>query len=135
MNAMGMLVATNPPSKEQSKDLDFLLDLGQLFTQVVYAQLVCESAALALDGEPGGKRETSVSDCSDLTEAHIDRVFAVFVKDFSQYALSLSSQPAATEQQRDQALGLIKHPVISPDAEAVFVEEVLAHDGAYSMAP
>ncbi len=135
MHALGDLVATNPPSKEQSADLDFLLDIGQLFTQVVYAQLVCESAALAIDGEPGGKRESSVSDCSDLTSAHIDRIFAVFVKDFSQYALSLSSQPAATEAQRDKALALIKHPVVDDESEATFVAEVLSYDGAYSMAP
>ena len=135
MHALGDLVATNPPSKEQSADLDFLLDIGQLFTQVVYAQLVCESAALAIDGEPGGKRESSVSDCSDLTPAHIDRIFAVFVKDFSQYALSLSSQPAATEAQRDKALALIKHPVVDAESEATFVAEVLSYDGAYSMAP
>jgi alkylation response protein AidB-like acyl-CoA dehydrogenase len=135
MTAFGELVATAPPTPEQSKDLDLLLSLGQLFTQVVYGQLICESAALAIDGEQGGKRETSVSDASDLTEAHIDRVFAVFVKDFSEYALSLSSQPAATEAQSDQALGLIKHPVIDPAAEIAFTDEALSHDGAYEMQP
>ncbi len=135
MTAFGLLVASEPPSKEQSKDLDMLLSLGQLFTQVVYAQLICEAAALAIDGEPGGLRESSVSDVTDLTEAHIDRVFAVFVKDFSEYALSLSAQPAASDAQRDQALGLIKRPVIEPAAEQAFAQEALSHDGSYAMAP
>lgn len=135
MTKLGQLFATAAPSKEQTGDLDFLLDLGQLFTQVAYAQLVCESADLSLAGTPGGQRESSTCDSSDLTEAHIDRVFAVFVKDFSEYALSLSQQPAATPEQREQALGLIARPQIDPGAEDVFVAEVLGHDGAYVMAP
>ena len=38
--AFGALVAAAPPTAEQTEDLDFLLTLGQLFTQVVYGQLV-----------------------------------------------------------------------------------------------
>lgn len=135
MTKLGQLFATAAPSKEQAEDLDFLLDLGQLFTQVAYAQLVCESADLSLAGTAEGQRRSSVSDSSDLTEAHIDRVFAVFVKDFSQYALSLSQQPTATEAQREQALGLLARPQIDPAAEDVFVAEVLSHDGAFVMKP
>jgi len=47
----------------------------------------------------------------------------------------LSSQPAATEAQRDKELALIKHPVVDAESEATFVAEVLSYDGAYSMAP
>jgi len=135
MQAMAELVATEPPAKEQSEDLDLLLTLGQLFTQVVYGQLVCESAALAIDGEPGGTRESSVADLTGLTEAHIERIFAVFVKDFSEFALSLYGQASATQAQRDKALGLVRAAVIDADAEAAFVGEVLGHDGAYEMNP
>ena len=135
MTAFGMLVATTPPSKEQSEDLDFLLSIGQLFTQVVYAQLICESAALAIDGEPNGSREGSVADMSDLTEAHVDRIFAVFVRDFSEYALSLSAQAAATAEQRSAAMGLIRPPAFNDEAEAAFVAEVCDYDAAYAMKP
>lgn len=93
--AFGRFMATNPPNDEQARDLDFLLNVGQLFTQVVYAQLICEAAALAIDGEESGAREGSVVDLTDLTEAHVDRIFNVFVRDFSEYALSLASQSAA----------------------------------------
>ena len=133
--AFGALVAAAPPTAEQTEDLDFLLTLGQLFTQVVYGQLVCESAALAIDGVDGGAREGSVSDLSGLTETHVDRIFSVFVRDFSEYALSLYGQPAANDEQRDAALGLVRRPIVDPAAEKAFVDEVLSYDGAYAMRP
>lgn len=135
MTAFGQLIASNPPSKEQADDLDFLLSIGQLFTQVVYAQLILESAALALDGAEGGKRENSVSDFSTLNEGHIDRLFQVFVRDFSEYALSLAGQAAATDDQREAAMGLIKVSNRDESAEAAFYEEVLSYSGVFELKP
>lgn len=133
MTAFGALVATAPPTQEQTEDLDLLLSIGQLFTQVVYAQLICESAALSIDGVEGGRRESSTADSTGLTEAHVDRIFNVFVRDFSEYALALHNQASATESQREQALGLIRTPVVDREAEAAFAAEVLSHDGAYEL--
>jgi acyl-CoA dehydrogenase len=135
MQALGAMLMAAPPSKEQSEDLDFLLTLGQLFTQVVYAQLVAEAAGLALSGDPQGARPGSVSDLTDLTEAHVDRIFAVFVQDVSEYAVALHGQPAATAEQQKGALGLIARPVMPAEAEQAFVEEVLSYDGAWTMTP
>jgi alkylation response protein AidB-like acyl-CoA dehydrogenase len=133
--ALGELLATAPPSKEQSQDLDFLLALGQLFTQVVYAQLVAEAAGLALSEDPQGDRAGSVCDLSDLTEAHVDRVFAVFVQDVAEFAIALHGQPTATEAQQQGALALIRRPLLPAEAEDAFVSEVLSYDGAWTMAP
>lgn len=135
MTAFGQLIATHPPTKEQSDDLDFLLSIGQLFTQVVYAQLILEAAAQAIDGEPDGKRESSVSDLSDLTEAHVDRVFQVFVRDFSEYALSLAGQAVATTAQQSGAQALIRVAHRDNTAEVDFYAEVLAQADAYQMTP
>ncbi len=128
---LGALVATNPPSAEQAKDLDMLLTLGQLFTQIVYAQLVCESAALAIAGEPDGTRATSVAEVSGITPTHINRIFAVFVRDFNDYALSLHDQASATPEQRSRALLMIKQPQVDSSAEAALVDEVKSYDAAY----
>ena len=133
IDAFTQLVMTAPPTEAQHKDLDYLQVLGQLFTQVVYAQLICESAALAMDA--GQTRSGSVSDISDLTEAHIDRIFAVFVQDMAEQAVALNGQPSATDAQRTAALAIIKHPVIDPVAETEFVAEVLSYDGTYEMKP
>ena len=124
----GELVTTAPPTPEQQKDLDYLRSLGQLFTQVVYAQLVCEGAALALDA--GGTRAGTVADLSELDEAHVDRIFAVFVQDASEWALELAGRASTTPEQRDAALRVIAAPEIDAAAEAEFVAEVLSYDGA-----
>ncbi|MGB7982928.1 MAG: acyl-CoA dehydrogenase [Candidatus Nanopelagicales bacterium] len=133
--ALGALLMTSPPSKAQSKDLDFLLTLGQLFTQVVYAQLVAEAADLALSEDTEGARPGSVSDLRDLTEAHVDRMFAVFVQDVAEFAVALHGQPAATQAQQSGALSLIKRPSLPAEAEDAFVAEVLSYDGAWTMTP
>lgn len=135
LTQFGNLIATNPPNAQQAKDLDLLLSIGQLFTQVVYGQLVCEAAALALDGAADGTRGAGVSACAGISELHVDRIFAVFVRDFNHYALDLQSQASASEQQRAGALQLIRSPVIDPDREAAFMAEVVSYDGAYEMAP
>ena len=133
INAFTQLVLTAPPTESQQKDLDYLQVLGQLFTQIVYAQLILESAALAMDG--GHTRPGSVSDLSDLTEAHLDRIFAVFVGDTARLAVELHGQASATEAQSTAAMTLLRKPVIDRAAEDEFVSEVLAYSGAYEMKP
>ncbi|WP_293306476.1 acyl-CoA dehydrogenase [Mycolicibacterium sp.] len=131
IDAFTQLVLTAPPTEAQQKDLDYLQVLGQLFTQIVYAQLILESAALALDD--GETRPGSVSDISDLTEAHLDRMLAVFVGDMAGYAVELHGQASATDAQSAAALTLVRKPVIDAAAENAFVSEVLGYSGAYEM--
>ena len=70
------LLATATPDEAQQKDIDFLLALGEIFTLVVYAQLILENAAIyAVD--------------DDL----LDQIFDVFVRDFSRHALGLHCKP------------------------------------------
>lgn len=131
IDAFTQLVLTAPPTEAQQKDLDYLQVLGQLFTQIVYAQLILESAALALD--EGQTRPGSVSDLSDLTEAHLDRMVAVFVNDMASYAVQLHGQASATDEQSKAAMVIVRKPVIDPAAEDAFVAEVLSYSGAYEM--
>ena len=131
IDAFTQMVLTAPPTEAQQKDLDYLQVLGQLFTQIVYAQLILESAALAIDH--GQTRSGSVSDLSDLTEAHVDRMVAVFVGDMAARAVELHGQASATDAQSSAALALVRKPVIAPTAEDAFVSEVLSYSGAYEM--
>ena len=131
IDAFTQLVLTAPPTEAQQKDLDYLQILGQLFTQIVYAQLILESAALAID--TGATRPGSVSDLSDLTEAHLDRIFAVFVRDMSDQAVALHGQSSATDAQSEAALAILRKPRIEAEAERMFVNEVLSYSGAYEM--
>jgi len=133
IDAFTHLVLTAPPTDAQQKDLDYLQVLGQLFAQIVYAQLILESAALAIDD--GDTRAGSVSDLSDLTEAHLDRIFAVFVRDMADQAVQLHGQASATAAQSTAALTIIRKPLIGPEAEQEFVAEVLSYSSAYEMKP
>ncbi len=133
IDAFTQLVLTAPPTEAQQKDLDYLQILGQLFTQIVYAQLILESAALAIDD--GQTRPGSVSDLSDLTEAHLDRIFAVFVQDMADQAVALHGQASATAAQSTAALTIVRKPRIDAEAEQRFVSEVLSYSGSYEMKP
>jgi len=131
IDAFTQLVLNAPPTEEQQTDLDYLQVLGQMFTEIVYAQLILESAALALDH--GQTRPGSVSDLTDLTEAHVDRMVAVFAGDMSMYAVELHGQASATDDQAKAALSIVRKPVINRAAENVFVDEVLSYSGAYEL--
>src|SRR3954462_229873 len=108
------LLATAPPNEEQQKELGFLLTLGELFTLVVYGQLILEQAALS--GQP---------------DALTDAIFDVMVRDFSAYAVTLHGHPSASKEQRAWVLENVREPV---PGEGIW-SSVEALAGAYEMAP
>jgi acyl-CoA dehydrogenase len=108
------LLSTAPPSEEQQKELGFLLTLGELFTLVVYGQLIIEQAAL-----------------SGLDDATLDAIFDVMVRDFSAYAVTLHGHPTTTAEQRAWALENVREPV----SGAGIWEAIEALSGAYEMTP
>jgi len=114
------LLARATPTEEQAKDVDFLLAVGELFTLVVYAQLVLENAAIYRD---------QVS--ADL----VDQIFDVLVRDFSRHALDLHVKPACTAQQQERALRMIRRPAANPARYERVWREVHALRDAYEMNP
>ena len=129
VQAFGKLMATAAPRGEQTKDLDFLLNVGQIFTQIVYAQLVAEAAALAIDGAPGGTRAGTTTACAGLDENHVNRMFGVFVQDLSEYAVAVHGQASATQEQQAGALALIRRASTDPAAATSLHAEVVAYAG------
>jgi acyl-CoA dehydrogenase len=105
------------PDAEQSKDLDFLMALGEIFALVVYAQLVLENARIyAID------------------EALVDQIFDVFVRDCSRYALQLYSKPSSTPAQMEYCQKMIRKPVLDAARyQRVWDDHVYALRGAYTM--
>jgi len=112
------LLSTAPPGEDQQQDLDFLLALGELFTLVVYGQLVLEQAALA-----------------DVGVDVIDQIFDVLVRDFSAYAVSLHGRASSTGEQQAWALEHVRKPVVDEERFARVFETVRGHAGAYEMRP
>jgi hypothetical protein len=112
------LVTTAGPDAEQAKVLDLLLVLGELFTLVVYGQLILEQAALA-----------------DVDRRLVDQVFDVFVRDFSAYAVDLHGKASASKAQQMWALDHVRAPA-RDDARYGYVwQQVRDLAGTYAMRP
>jgi acyl-CoA dehydrogenase len=107
------------PDDDQRKDVDFLLALGEMFTLIVYAQLVLENAKIY-----------------ELDDAVVDQMFDVMVRDFSKFALQLYSKPSSTEEQMGFCMKMVRKPTADQERyQKVWKEHVLALDGAYEMNP
>lgn len=87
------LLMLAPPSAEQVKDIDLLLILGELFTLVVYGQLILENAL-------------------QLDEDLLEQIFDFMIRDFSKFALQLYSKTSSTRLQQKLCLRLIAKPVV-----------------------
>jgi len=83
------------PDKEQAKNIDFLLTLGELFTLVAYGQLLIEKAKI-----------------DNIEDDLMDQIFDFMVRDFSKFALELYSKASSTDQQMERCLKMIKKPVV-----------------------
>ncbi|MFE5073728.1 acyl-CoA dehydrogenase [Streptomyces halstedii] len=117
-DALCDFVRTAAPDEAQSRDLDLLLSVGQLFALVVHGQLILEQAhATALD--------------TDV----LDELFSVLVRDFSAHAVELHGKESATPVQQDWALGAVRRPVADEARAARVWKRVEALAGAYEMAP
>ncbi len=111
------LLAFARPSKEQASDFDFLLNLGELFTLVVYGQLIIENARIyAID--------------DDL----LDQMFDVMIRDFSRYALQLSTKSVTNARQRFFLRRMLKRPVVdNARFDSIYRQHVAPLHGAYQM--
>jgi alkylation response protein AidB-like acyl-CoA dehydrogenase len=109
------LLATAPPDERQQEELGFLLTLGELFTLVVYGQLILEQAKL-----------------TNQADELVDAIFDVMVRDFSAYAVTLHGHPSTSDAQRAWVLENVREPAGVSDA---VWEQVEALAGAYEMSP
>jgi acyl-CoA dehydrogenase len=116
--AFKTLLAAAAPDAAQQKDLDFMLNVGHLFSLVVYGQLILEQAAL-----------------TGLDDDIIDQIFDFQIRDFSTYAVALHGKPSSTQAQQDWALGAIRKPELDAERFTRVWERVRAYDGAYEMRP
>jgi acyl-CoA dehydrogenase len=111
------LLMTAAPNEEQVKDIDFLLNLGELFTLVAYGQLLIEKNRLDTGGD-------------DL----MDQIFDFMVRDFSRFALQLYSKTSSTPKQMEICMKMIKKPTVNPERfDRIWQEQVYSLNGAYQM--
>jgi len=119
IDVLKKFLLTATPSKEQAEDIDFLLNLGELFTLVAYGQLLIEKAKIEV-----------------VEDDIMDQIFDFMVRDFSKFALQLYSKTGSTEQQMKLCLEMIKKPVKDPERfNRVWEKHITGLDGAYEMNP
>ncbi len=107
------------PSRDQSKDVDFLLAVGEIFIVIVYAQLILENAPIY-----------------DIPDALVDQIFDVLGRDMSGCALQLHGKRTATADQAERCLTMIRRPEVNEEQfDALYEEHVIALSGAYAMNP
>jgi len=112
-------LAAAPPSEEQQKDTDFVMQLGELFTLVVYGQLVLENAEIY-----------------QVEEELVDQIFDFMVRDFAEFALKLYCKASSTEQQMEYFTRMIKKPVVDNERYSrIWNNHVLALKDVYEMNP
>jgi acyl-CoA dehydrogenase len=119
MAAFKEMLAFATPDDAQRQDVDFLLALGEIFTLVVYAQLILENVqAYAVE--------------HDL----LDQVFDFMVRDFSRHALNIYSKPTSSAKQMEYCLRMIRKPAVDAARfERIWSQQVHPLKDAYEMNP
>lgn len=113
------MLAEATPDEAQQKDTDFLMALGEIFTLVVYGQLILENSRLYGIGEDT-----------------VDQMFDCMVRDLSKFALQLYSKPSSTEKQMEYGTKMIRKPAVDHARYGrVWNELVLPLKDAYEMNP
>ncbi len=117
--ALTAFLAKKNITDAQQKDLDFVLTLGELFTLVVYGQLILENATLL-----GVSPDT------------VDQIFDFMVRDFSRFAIELYGRAGTMPEQAGDCLRMLRKPNRDDDRAArLWAGEVLPLADVYEMSP
>jgi acyl-CoA dehydrogenase len=105
------------PNKAQRKDTDFLLTLGEIFTLVVYGQLILENAKIY-----------------NIEDEIVDQIFHFMVGDFSKFALEMYSKTSSTRRQMRLCSMMMKKPAVNKDRfDRVWINHIFALKDLYVM--
>ena len=107
------------PTLAQWEDFDFLLQVGEIFTLIVYGQLILENVK-----------------AYEIQDILIEQIFDNIVRDCSKYALQLYNKPGTTEAQMEYCLKMIKKPSNTKKDQRRFKNVwkiVKSYNGAYEM--
>lgn len=106
------------PSEEQSGNIDYMLAAGELFTLIVYAQLVLENARIY---------------CPDRDL--LEQIFSFLIKDFSEAALKMVLNHENSAEQEKLFSSMIRKPEMDKEGfQRVWENEVFSLKDSYEMA-
>jgi acyl-CoA dehydrogenase len=103
IEALRELLKEAPPTAAQSKNMDYMLQLGELFSLIPYGQLIAENARLY-----------------KVDDALMDEIFRFIVGDFSEYAVRFHCGQRNDARQDELIRRMIRKPDLD-EARAVKV--------------
>ena len=107
------------PDKNQAKNMDFLLYLGEMFTLVAYGQLIIEKFNM-----------------DQFEEDLLEQIFDFMVRDFSENALKLYSKTDTTDIQMDYCQKIIKKPARDMERfSRIWEKHIICLKDSYEMNP
>ncbi len=110
------LLTTSAPDETQMTDMDLMLNFGELFTLIVYGQLILEQAAF-----------------NNVDDDLVDVTFDVLIRDFSSQAVDLMGKRGATAAQQQWAVSALRTPVVDDDRFERVWTQIEQLSGAYEM--
>jgi acyl-CoA dehydrogenase len=117
IDAFKSFLASATPDEAQQQDFDFSLPLVEIFTLIVYGQLILENA-----------------DIYKIDQDIVDQIFDFMVRDFSNFALELHNKPSSTPEQMEFCARMLKKPAVDQERyQRVWKEYVYALNGVYEM--
>ena len=113
--AFSCLLLKAGPDEAQSRDIDYLLALGECFCLVAYGQLILENAPYF-----------------DVEDDLLEQIFDFMIRDMSASALEIFNKTSSTQNQKSLALDIIKAPVANQARfDRIWKEHVYALKGVY----
>ncbi len=113
------LMVSGQDLMKQMMEFDYLLAVGELFTMVAYGHLIIESAKI-----------------EKISDAVMNQMFDLFVRDFSAFAIGLYGMPLNTDVQLEKIQKMFKRPVPNKEEfEKVLQEEVYSLVDVYHQNP
>jgi acyl-CoA dehydrogenase len=111
------MLASMESMKEQGKDIDFLLNVGELFTLVAYGQLILENMKIY-----------------GIEEDLIDQMFDFMIRDFSKFSLQIYGKPMTSPKQQEICLRMIRRPAVNLERyDRIYRDKVMTLAGTYKM--
>ncbi len=112
------MFATASIDEDKAKNMDYMLNIGQIFAEIAYAQLVLEQAKI-----------------SNLHEDVINEIFKYLIIDVNKYALEqlVAHENSAKQEEYLQKLALLKPDIDKEQSKKFFDKYVRTLDGAYVM--
>ncbi|MBC7659854.1 MAG: acyl-CoA dehydrogenase [Chitinophagaceae bacterium] len=93
IEAFKAFLAKGTPTEVQSKNMDYTLQLGELFTMIPFAQLIAENKSIY-----------------NIDEGLFDEIFKNFVTDFSKYAVRFYTGQDNDENQQKLIMKMVRKP-------------------------